>query len=72
MATTSQNTQILNYLQSGQPLTALKALRLFGCMRLASRINDLRKMGHTIFTDMVGENGKTFASYRLAKFVKKK
>jgi hypothetical protein len=41
-------------------------------MRLASRINDLRRMGHTIFTDMVGENGKTFASYRLAKFVNKK
>ena len=35
--------RILAYLLNGSRITSLEALRLFGCMRLASRISDLRK-----------------------------
>lgn len=63
----SQNTKILNYLSKGKVLTPLQALNKFGCFRLAARIADLRKQGHTIFTESVKLNNKTFAGYRLSK-----
>lgn len=63
----SQNTKIFNYLATGKSLTPIQALNKFGCFRLASRINDLRKQGHIIFTDSVTKNKKTFASYTLIK-----
>ena len=39
----SQNKRILDYLMKGNRLTSLEALKMFGCMRLASRISDIRK-----------------------------
>lgn len=60
----TQNQRILTYLKSGRPLTPITALNKFGCFRLAARIADLRKDGHTIFTESVTRNKKTFASYR--------
>lgn len=39
----SQNKRILDYLMKGNRLTSLEALTRFGCMRLASRISDIRK-----------------------------
>lgn len=44
----NQNEAILKYLQEGNQITPLVALREFGCMRLAARINDLRAKGYTI------------------------
>lgn len=41
---TSQNRKIRKYLESGKCITSLEALNLFGCMRLASRIWDLRDL----------------------------
>lgn len=43
--TDSQNKAILSYLRSGKRLTQLLALELFGCMRLPSRIHDIKKAG---------------------------
>lgn len=60
----TQTQKILQHLQSGKPLTPITALKKFGCFRLAARISDLRKDGHTIFTETVTKNKKTFASYR--------
>jgi len=45
----------------------MDALTLFGCARLAARIDDLRKMGHNIITEDVNKNGKVFARYHLVK-----
>ena len=42
-STESQNKRILDYLMKGNRLTSLEALTRFGCMRLASRISDIRK-----------------------------
>jgi hypothetical protein len=62
----SQNSDILNHLKTVGPLTALDALDLFGCFRLASRINDLRQAGNDIETaDITLPNGKTIAQYSL-------
>lgn len=63
--TSSQNQAILQHLQAGGALTHIDALRLFGCARLAARINDLRMRGVQIVTDTVIEGGKRFASYRM-------
>lgn len=41
----SQTDQILNYLQAGNVLTPLEALRKFNCLRLGARIYDLRQHG---------------------------
>jgi hypothetical protein len=60
----TQTQKILQHLQSGKPLTPITALNKFGCFRLAARISDLRKDGHTIFTETVTKGKKTFASYR--------
>lgn len=62
----SQCRMIAGWLNHGQPITSLQALRLFGCMRLASRIHDLRSAGMDIVMERVKTpSGKTVASYRI-------
>lgn len=39
----SQNKRIFAHMMDGKRITSLEALQLFGCMRLASRINDIRR-----------------------------
>lgn len=51
--TQSQNKMILAYMMAGKRITALEALNLFGCLRLASRINDLRNKGFAIQKQMI-------------------
>ena len=60
-----QAADILDYLEQGHTITQLKALRLFGCMRLGARIHDLRNEGHNIITKMVTRKGKTYGQYKL-------
>lgn len=62
----SQCQDIFEHLKR-QSITPIEALNKFGCFRLASRINDLRKMGHNIITQTVRKNGKKFARYVLVK-----
>jgi uncharacterized small protein (DUF1192 family) len=57
---------ILRHLQSGATLTALDALDLFGCNRLAARIADLRAKGYRVQSTLIAlPNGKRVASYAL-------
>lgn len=44
----TQNEQVLDYMRRYGSITALDAIRDLGCMRLASRISDLKKEGHNI------------------------
>ena len=48
-------------------ITALQALNMFGCMRLASRISDLRSEGFPIAKEMIEVNGKRVAQYWLQR-----
>ena len=59
----TQTQQIKRHLESGKPITPLTALSRYGCMRLASRVNDLRNEGMSIITRLVKRNGKRFAEY---------
>jgi len=50
----SQNKEIRKHLESGNSLTPLDALSLFGCFRLGARIHDLKhKFGLNIKTEIV-------------------
>lgn len=60
----SQTIRILSHLKR-RPITPLQALDLYGCMRLAARVADLRERGHKIITEPLELNGKRFAKYRL-------
>lgn len=62
----SQNNSILEYLKQGNSITALEALNSFQCMRLASRMNDIKNMGYEVCSQMVDlPSGKRVASYWL-------
>lgn len=58
---------VLEHLQAGQSITALDSLRLYGVLRLAARIDDLRKDGHSIITETVRIGKKEFARYSYTK-----
>lgn len=63
----TQCQMIREHLEAGHRLSPIEALDKFGCFRLASRINELRKQGLDIRTDIVEgtENGKRWAEYWL-------
>jgi len=57
---------ILKVLESGQTLNPMQALRVLGVFRLAARIEELRKQGHTILTTIQKtSDGKEYAEYSL-------
>ena len=62
----SQNAQILHYMKMGRRLTPLAALRLFGYLRLAARVFELREQGHSIISEPLTVRGKRFMAYRIA------
>lgn len=64
---TPQAKRICKYLQSGYTITGLQALKLFGCMRLASRISEIKKEGLTISKVMIKQGDKHFAQYRVGR-----
>lgn len=63
----NQCQMILEFLQKGESITTLEALKKFGCFRLASRIHDLTKMGYNFDKKWVINNKthKRYISYRL-------
>lgn len=63
----NQSIEILLYLKTGERLTSLEAVRLFGTMRLAARVFDLRKRGHRIDSVTVQRNGKSVSEYFLRR-----
>lgn len=44
----TQEQRILEWLETGEPITQYDALRELGCMRLASRISDLKRDGYPV------------------------
>lgn len=62
----SQNNLIRAHLESGQSITALEALRRFGCLRLSGRIHDLRHDHELpIQAERIKVHGKYIARYYL-------
>lgn len=63
----SQNESIATFLaKPGARLTALDALRMFNCLRVAARIDELRKAGMAIQTTMVQHGKSRVAEYSMA------
>lgn len=64
----SQCAKILSWLEEGHTITSLEALQRFQCMRLASRITDLRNRGVDVLKRRVQTtSGKYVAEYYLEK-----
>ena len=68
----SQCERILQYINDYGSITQLDALREFGCMRLASRVSDMKRMGINIVREMETSNNRygekvTYARYRLGR-----
>lgn len=63
----SQEQDILYHLHNVGELTAIEALNRYGCFRLASRINDLRRDCHKIETRKVKNGKKSYAAYFIIK-----
>lgn len=62
----TQCAQIRNWLLQGNKLTSLEALTMFGCLRLASRIHDLRERGLAIHTERITTpSGKYVTQYSI-------
>ena len=66
----TQCQKILEYIKLYGSITPLDALREFGCMRLAARINDLNHMGINIISETeysINRNGEKvhYARYKL-------
>jgi hypothetical protein len=64
---TTQTDAILAHLQSGKSLTAMECLNLYGCLRLAARIKELRLQGYDIQTETITAGRKLYARYTLNK-----
>ena len=66
LKTMTQKEKIKKHLMKGKSLTAIQALNLFNCFRLAARIADLRNEGMKIITEnFTLKNGKNIAKYTL-------
>jgi hypothetical protein len=62
----TQAGRILAYLREGHRITALEALELFQCFRLAARVHELRREGWAIVERTVETaTGKRIAEYSL-------
>lgn len=54
----TQREKILQYIEEKGSITPLDALREFGCMRLASRVSELKRDGYPITVKMeTSKNG---------------
>lgn len=63
----TQQEQVLTHLKTGQHITPLEAIGLYGVYRLAARIHDLRKAGHGIVTTVKRDTrGRPYSRYTLA------
>lgn len=60
----SQTAQIQAHLDQGKSITAIEALDLYKCFRLAARISDLKDKNYPVAKQMIQlENGKYVAEY---------
>ena len=64
----SQQTRILEYLESGKTLTRLNAWSELGCLESPARVSELRAKGVTINTKMVTVKNRYGEKVRIAEW----
>ena len=68
MVKASQCDRILAYIRDNGSITQLDALREFGCMRLASRMSDLKRRGYSVKSKMETSKNKYGDSVSYARY----
>ena len=63
-----QSDMILRHLKDYGSITQAEAMAEYGIMRLASRVNDLRKDGHNIVTEVVTGRNRYGERTRWARY----
>ena len=64
----SQCERILNYIEENGSITQMDALREFGCMRLASRISDIKRQGIPVKRTMETSKNRYGESISYARY----
>lgn len=64
----TQNERILDYIEKHGGITPLDAMNEFGCMRLASRISDLKKLGYPIISTYETVNNRYEEKVRVKRY----
>ena len=60
----NQTKMIKAHLDQGNSITAIEALDMFRCFRLASRMHELKESGYPFMKEMVSvDSGKSVACY---------
>ena len=59
---------VLEFMAANGSITPVEALDELGCMRLASRISDLKRMGHSIRKEMVEKKNPFGDTVRFARY----
>lgn len=67
MEESSQRRAILVHMLNGASITAKQADVNFGCMRLASRVHELRKQGHNVLDRWVYNGKKRYKEYYIGE-----
>ena len=64
----TQSQRILRHLEDYGSITQMDAMQDYGIMRLASRIDELRKLGYPIKTEMVKGRNRYDEETRYARY----
>ena len=64
----TQIENIIDYIETEGSITPLDALREFGCMRLASRISELKKLGYPVISKMETAKNRRGEPVRYARY----
>jgi hypothetical protein len=64
----SHRAKVLSYLSAGETLTQAQAVKIFGCARLAARIEELRTSGHQISSTMITVRNRDGKAVRVAQY----
>lgn len=64
----TQCEKIIRVLEDSGSITSWEAMQEFGIMRLASRINDLKKAGYNIDREMIKSTNRYGETVRYAKY----
>lgn len=64
----TQTERLLAYFEEHQTITAVEALTELGIMRLASRVNDLKRQGHRISRKMISVRNRWNEKCNVAEY----
>lgn len=64
----SQCSKLLRYMEEFGPITTMQAIKQLNIVRPASRVNDLKKSGYDIQTEIIWEKNRNGETIHYAKY----